>query len=138
MRISIPLLVFAAACGGMRGSPATPASARAAVSPLVGIWRVTQVNGHALPAPSPQEPNVTVERASLMLQANRDYTLSITAHTGAQPATEQSQSGRYSTGDHTLTLAPESGRATRFAYTFSAAGLTLREDGGTVYTLVRG
>ena len=138
MRIALALLLLsAAACAGTPGRSASPAASRASASPLVGIWRVTQVNGRDLPAPSPQEPNVTVERASLMLQANGQYTLSITARTALQPAAEQSQSGRYAAGAGTLTLTPENGRATPFTYTLAASVLTLREARGTVYTLAR-
>ncbi|HEX8907064.1 MAG TPA: lipocalin family protein [Longimicrobiaceae bacterium] len=136
MRIAIALVLLAAtACTGVR-TAASPAASRMSVPALVGIWRVTQVNGHDLPAPSPQEPNVTVERASLMLQANRDYTLSITARTGAQSPAEQAQSGRWSAGDGTITLTPANARPTRFEYTLAEGTLTLREP-GIVYTLVR-
>jgi hypothetical protein len=138
MRIALALLLLAAsACAGTQGRSASPAASRAAASPLVGIWRVTQVNGRDLPAPSPQEPNVTVERASLMLLANGDYTLSITARTATQPAAEQSQSGRYAAAGNTLTLTPQNGRGTRFVYSFAGPGLTLRDETGAVYTLAR-
>ncbi|HEX6746488.1 MAG TPA: lipocalin family protein [Longimicrobium sp.] len=131
MRIALALLLLVTpACAGRQPAPGTPSAA------VVGIWRVTQVNGRDLPAASPQEANVTVERASLMLQANRNYTLSITARTGQAPASERSQSGTWSAGESTLTLSPDGARPTRFDYRFSAGTLTLRE-GSTVYTLVR-
>jgi hypothetical protein len=132
MRIALSLLLLAtAACAGMRGT------APAARAPLVGIWRVTQVNGRELPAPSPMEPAVTIERASLMLLANGDYTLSITAHGGSEPAGEHNQAGTWAVRENALTLAPASARATRFAYSLAGGALTLRDGQGVVYTLTR-
>ena len=138
MRIALALLLLSAsACMGMQGTYATPAASRGTAAALVGIWRVTQVNGRDLPAASPQEPNITIESASLLLAANGRYTLSITSHRGAESVATQSQDGTYSAADMTITLNPSAGRPTRFAYTLTGGALTLRDDQGVVYTLAR-
>jgi hypothetical protein len=135
--LALLLLVSASGCMGMQGTYASPAAARGTAAALAGIWRVTQVNGQNLPAPSPQEPSVTVESASLLLAANGHYTLSITARRGAEAAATQSQEGTWTAAEMRLTVTPAVGRPTRFDYTLTAGTLTLR-DGQVVYTLARG
>lgn len=137
MRIALALLLVASSgCMGMQSSyPAASASA-APASALVGIWRVTAVNGQPLPAASPMESNVTVDRSSLMLQANHNYALSITAHSGSEAPREVNQSGTWSASGNVLTLNASTSRVTRFTYILSANALTLREDAVT-YTLER-
>ena len=137
-RITLVLLLAATSgCMGMQATYATPAAANAAAAAMVGIWRVTAVNGQPLPAPSPMEPNVTVERSSLMLRENHEYSLSITGRRGTEAAQEVSQAGRWSAAGNTLTLSAETGRATRFTFTLTNTQLMLH-DNSVTYTLVRG
>ncbi|HSU18068.1 hypothetical protein [Longimicrobium sp.] len=137
MRIAIALLLLsAAACTPPpAASPAMPAAA--AISALPGSWRVTQVNGQPLPVTSPAERSVTIERASLLLAEGGAYTLTIAAHTSSEPAVDHAQRGRWTADATTLTTTPDAGEATRFTYTLTGAALSLRDEHGVVYTLVR-
>lgn len=128
MRIlPILALALAAAC----------AANGAGAGGLAREWTLAEVNGRALPAPSPTEVGVTVERGSLRLEdASHQYTLSLTARTGQPPAQALSTAAREGTWRaraDTLWLGDEM----RALYSIDGAGLTLRLQDGGVYRFVR-
>ncbi|HEX8907063.1 MAG TPA: lipocalin family protein [Longimicrobiaceae bacterium] len=136
------LLILAAACAPAPQAASAPAPAAAAtVAPaasIAGTWRLTQVNGHDLPTPSPGEANVTMEGATLALNADGSCTLSATAHGPGEPAQERSHRGTWTAQGGTLTITPTDGGSTiNFAYTLAGNTLTLRDPQGAVFTLAR-
>src|SRR3954465_13881143 len=80
------LLVLAAACA-TGGKPGEPPS-------IVGSYVLTRIDNRALPTYSPTEPNVRVERGTLVLGRAGAFVLSLTARNSPQlPPEERSIRG---------------------------------------------
>src|SRR5215212_2249104 len=96
--LATTLLVLAAACATAR--PAEPPS-------IVGDYVLTRIDDRALPASSPTEPNVTVERGTLSLGRSGNFELTLTARTSPQlPAAEKTFGGTWTRSGDTLAVTP--------------------------------
>ena len=98
------LLVLAAACA--TGKPGEPPS-------IVGNYLLTRIDNRALPTYSPTEPNVTVERGTLILGRGGAFSLTLVARSSPQfPPAERSIRGSYTMSGDSLT-SPRATRRTR-------------------------
>ena len=132
MRSLITLLaaVFAACLA------AAPAAAQ-----VEGRYELVQINGHALPAPSPTEDDVIIHRAALALMADGRFLMQAQASAGddAEPRESEARGTWTVTGD-SLALTPEDGGADDallFRWTLEDGTLTLVDEEGDAYTFRR-
>ncbi|HEV7589033.1 MAG TPA: hypothetical protein VGO40_13025 [Longimicrobium sp.] len=125
------LLLLASACA-TGGKPEEPPS-------IVGSYVLTRIDNRALPTYSPTEPNVRVERGSLVLGRAGAFALTLTARSSPQfPPEERSIRGAYEVTGDTLTVTPADARGAPVVYRVARAGvqLTLRDAQGHRYEFV--
>jgi|GEM_PF-2278575 len=142
MRVLATIFILAAACAPavQPGPPAAPSAPAAASAPLAGSYALRQINGHDLPAASPTEPNVELTRGFLQLDPAGTFALTLTGRRNQEPTPgDQQMRGNYSVSGDVLTLTPSTGPGAgpSFHITRSGATLTLRDEGGNTYTMVR-
>lgn len=130
--LTLLLTAFLAACA---------TAPRAAVPSLEGSWQWTTINGRPLPAESPSEPGVMVQRGSLAVEPAGRYTLSVGAHVGPQATpVEMSLGGAYTVAGDQLTFTPDSGadaRPVTYRYTLNGGVLRLTDEKGVVFDFAR-
>jgi len=142
MRVLATLFILAAACGPavQASAPAAPSASTAASGPLAGSYALRQINGHDLPAPSPTEPNVELSRGFLELDPAGTFALTLTGRRNREPTPgEEQMRGTYAVTGAVLTLSPSGGAADNPSFQVTRSGdmLTLRDDRGNTFTLVR-
>lgn len=143
MRIlSLLLLLLAAACAtAARAADPAPANAVASGSIPAGVYQLTAVDAHGLPAQSPTERNVTIWSGSLALEAGARYRMELRATVGDQPSSAAPVEGGYRTARDSLFLTPDaSGEVASpvsFRFTLAGAVLRLRDEDGHEYTFSR-
>lgn len=104
----------------------------------VGSYALARIDNRPLPTRSPTEPNVTVERGTLILGRGGAFALMLAARTSPQfPPAEQTMRGSYAVSGDSLTVTPPDAAAP-VVYRFSRAGvqLTLRDEQGHRYEFV--
>jgi len=112
------LLVAIAACA-TGGKPGEPPS-------IVGSYVLTHIDNRALPTYSPTEPNVRVERGTLVLGQAGAFALSLTARSSPQfPPEERSIRGTYELAGETLTVTPSDAPGSPVVYRVLRAGVQL-------------
>ena len=112
------LLASASACAS-RGKPGEPPS-------VVGSYVLTHIDNRALPTYSPTEPNVRVERGTLVLGQAGAFALSLTARSSPQfPPEERSIRGAYTLEGQTLTVTPADVSGPAVVYRALRAGVQL-------------
>jgi hypothetical protein len=112
------LLVLAAACA-TGGKPGEPPS-------IVGNYVLTRIDNRALPTYSPTEPNVRVERGTLVLGRAGAFLLSLTARNSPQlPPEERSIRGAYELSGETLTVTPTDAPGSTVVYRALRGGVQL-------------
>jgi hypothetical protein len=125
--LAAALLVLAAAC----------ATGRPGESPsIVGNYVLTRIDNRALPTYSPTEPNVTVERGTLILGRAGAFVLTLAARNSPQfPPAERSLRGAWEVTGDTLSVTPSDAPASTLVYRVARAGvqLTLRDAQGHRY-----
>lgn len=140
MRILATVLVLAAACGPAVQA-GTPAAAPALTSgPVAGSYALRKINGHELPAASPTESNVELSRGVLQLDPGGTFALTLTGRRNREPTPgDEQMRGSYTVSGDVLTFSVAGGAAggPSFHITRSGDTLTLRDDGGNLFTLVR-
>ena len=132
-RTGVALVVLAlAACG--RGGSGEPAPRR----DLVGVWDLVTVNGAALPAPSPEEPNVTLESVVMTLEADGDYTLASSFHLAEESAQSMTIGGTWVGDDDALTFETEHGPAiVMFGYRLDDGVLRMVDENDNEWAMRR-
>jgi len=129
--LAAALLLLTSACA---------AAAPAADPGPAGSFALIRLNARDLPAESPTEPGVTVERGTLTLEADGRFTMELAARTGAQTASTQTVRGTYSAQGDELALLPDGApeeAALRFTYSADRVGLRLRDERGNEYVFGR-
>jgi hypothetical protein len=142
MRILATALILAAACGPavQAGAPAAAPAATLASGPVAGSYVLRKINGHELPAASPTESNVELSRGVLQLDPQGTFSMTLTGRRNREPTPgDEQMRGSYTlTGDLlTLSISGGAGGGPSFHITRSGDTLTLRDDMGNAYTLVR-
>lgn len=131
MRSLIALLLLALAT-----LAAAPAAAQ-----VEGTYELVQINGQALPAPSPSEENVVMHGATLALTADGRFLMQ--ARAGAADDTEPQEAearGTWTASGDSLALTPDDGgadHALHFRWTLREGTLTLHDEEGDAYTFRR-
>jgi hypothetical protein len=116
-------------------APAVPAAAQ-----VEGAYTLTQLEGRVLPAPSPDEDNVTVHAAALLLGEDGGYTFALQTSMGDHVRIEHRQAtGTYRVEGDTLFLEMDDGsEPVPLVYALEEDGrLTLRVPAGYAYTFQR-
>jgi hypothetical protein len=139
--IIVPLL-FLAACGPAASAPApasAPMRATAATAPsLAGTYALRQINGHALPAASPQEPNVEVTGGALQLGGDGTVRLALTGRRNQEPTPgTQEMSGTYTVTGNVLAFTFNGQPHPPFTYTRAGSTLVLRDEQGNLWLMDR-
>jgi hypothetical protein len=133
MRLLASLLLVAAA--GCASAP------RADGLALAGSYRLAEINGRPLPAESPTEEGVLLERGTLLLDAAGAYTLQVHARRRQQPtAVAPVVRGTYRTEGGELSLTPDPGvdaAAARFRFALDGGVLRLRDEEGNEFAFSR-
>lgn len=131
MRSPIALLLLALAT-----LAAAPAAAQ-----VEGTYELVQINGRALPTPSPAEENVVMHGATLALSEDGRFLMQARAGTAdaAEPQEAEARGTWTVTGD-SLALTPDDGGADdalHFRWTLEDGALTLYDEEGDAYTFRR-
>jgi len=143
--IILPLL-FAAACAPAASAPApepapmgaSAASTMSASQPLAGAYALRQINGHALPAMSPQEPNVEVTGGALQLGTDGSVRIAITGRRNQEPTPgTQELRGTYTVTGNVLAITINGQAHPPFTFTRAGNTLTLRDDAGNTWMMDR-
>lgn len=126
----IQILLLAAIAALAAGAPAA--------AQVEGTYALTRLEGHALPAPSPDEDNVTVHTGALVLKDGR-YTFELKASTAAEPEPMTTQAaGSYRLEGETLFLEMDgTGEAIPLTWRLENGQLTLTVPAGFAYTFQR-
>lgn len=127
----INLLLLAVAASVLPSAPAA--------SQVMGVYTLTHLEGRALPAPSPDENNVTVHAATILFEENGGYTFALRTSMADPSQIEHRQTtGSYRVEGDTLFLQMEDGSdPIPLAYTLEDGQLTLRVPAGYAYTFQR-
>jgi hypothetical protein len=114
--------------------PAAPAAAQ-----VDGSYTLTHLEGQPVPAPSPDEDNVTVHAAALVLAEDGRYTFQLSASGAAQTSPETHQStGSYRVEGDTLFLEmDDTGEPIPLTFLLEDGRLTLTVPAGYAYTFQR-
>ena len=102
--------------------------ARPAAAQVDGMWALVHINGDSLPATSPMEDNVTIERLKVTLGAGTRYTLQLRARApGMEKAVDAEVGGTYAvTGDRIYLRADEKAGADAVEFRWALAEGVLR------------
>jgi hypothetical protein len=113
-----------------------PAPAAAQVQ---GTYRLMQLEGQALPAPSPDEDNVTVHAAALILAEDGRYTFQLSASGAAQalPETHQATGSYRVEGDTLFLEMDDTDEPIPLTFLLEEGRLTLTVPAGYAYTFQR-
>lgn len=114
-------------------------AAAPAAAQVGGSYALTHLEGQALPAPSPDEDNVTVHAAVLVLEEDGRYTFQLTASSGGQsaPATQQTMGSYRVEGDTLFLEADDTGEPIPLTWLLENGRLTLTVPAGFAYTFQR-
>ena len=116
--------------------PAAPAAAQ-----LTGSYELAEVNGHALPAPSPEEADVVVLTMALVLAPDGRFRMEATATLdGGAEESEQSAEGAWTVDADSLTLTPdaeEDDGVLQFRWALEGGTLKLYAENGHEFTFRR-
>lgn len=127
--------LLAVACGPGGAAEEEPAPRRA----LVGTYDLVTVDGDALPAVSPEEPNVLIESLGLTLAEDGGYALTSGFRLDGNPApTSTTIGGTWQATATTLTFHGDQGPAVvEFGYRYADDALHLQDEAGHEWVLRR-
>ena len=119
---------------------ATVAAAPAAAQ-VEGSYELVQINGHALPAPSPTEDGVVMHNAALALAPDGRFLMLAKASSGGDAEQHEAEGrGTWTVTGDSLALTPDGGGADdalHFRWTLADGTLTLVDEEGDAYTFRR-
>jgi hypothetical protein len=131
MRSIITLVVLAfAAC--LTAAPAT--------AQMAGSYELVQLNGQAVPAPSPEEPDVVVLTMALVLAPDGRFTLQATALDGEPEQSEHKAEGGWTVDADSLILTSDDSfddGVLRFRYALEGETLKLYTENDHEFTFRR-
>jgi hypothetical protein len=114
------------------------ASAAPAAAQVDGTYALVRLEGQVLPAPSPDEDNVTVHAGALVLKEGR-YTFELKASSAAEPEPATTQAvGSYRLESDTLFLEMDgTGEPIPLTWRMEDGQMTLTVPAGFAYTFQR-
>jgi hypothetical protein len=99
-----------------------------------GTWNAVAINGHALPAPWPLQPQVTITQLSFAFTGDGQATVRMAGTRGGEALDEQATAPRYTVTGDRLTILDEDGSVDEeFAWTLRDGTLRLVDEHGHVY-----
>jgi hypothetical protein len=112
-----------------------------AAAQMAGSYALAEVNGHALPAPSPEEADVVVRTMSLVLTPEGRFTMEAAATLdGGSEQSEQSAEGAWTVDADSLILTSddeEEDGVLRFRWTLEGGTLKLYTENGHEFAFRR-
>jgi hypothetical protein len=133
MRFLFAALLFVLAACASAPAPAGPR--------LEGSYQLVQVNGHALPTPSPGDSTTMIEAVTLVLGPDGRYTMRVAGHDPASGTDARAEvNGAYRVEADRLALYPDEGTEadpTEYRWTLEGGRLRLIDEMDDEYVFAR-